>query len=175
MPDQVFEVFAQALGYPAPDRLEALKISAESLPSSEIKKSFHRYLLQIEALSFGEWEELYTQTFDLNPVVAPYVGYQIWGDSYKRGNFMALLNRGMSEHGISPNGELPDHLAPVLKYLGRTSQPPPELMDVLEPSVERMQEGLRKISPKNPYVNLFEAISKAVRSMEADPQRRKIG
>lgn len=173
MPDQVFDVFAQALSYPAPSRLEALKIDAGLLHSSEIKKPFQRYLLQIEALTLGEWEELYTHTFDLNPVVTPYVGFQIWGDSYKRGNFMALLNRSMSEHGLSPNGELPDHLVPILKYLASTSQPLPELMEVLEPSLERMLESLRKNFPKNPYISLFESILKAVGSMDANPQRSK--
>lgn len=166
MPVQDFDLFAQALSYPAPSRLEDLKTSAKSLASSEIKKPFQRYLRQIEALTLGEWEELYTHTFDLSPVVAPYVGYQVWGDSYKRGNFMALLNRIMSEHGLSPNGELPDHLGTVLMYLSRTSQPPAELMDVLGPSVERMLETFRKSDPKNPYTSLFESILKAIGSLE---------
>jgi len=39
-------------------------------------------------------EELYTRTFDLQAVCSPYVGYQLFGDSYKRGIFMARLNEG---------------------------------------------------------------------------------
>ena len=176
MPDRTYAIFAQALSYPAPGQVQALTAGAESLPASAIRKRFQGFLQQIQALTLGEWEELYTCTFDLNPSVAPYVGYQIWGDSYKRGNFMALLNRKMHEEGVSPNGELPDHLGPVLNYLGNTSQPPVELTDVLAQSVERMLSKLRKSEPQNPYISLFEAISQAVGSLEtnAKAKSRKI-
>ena len=54
----------------------------------------------IAPLSLGEWEELHTRTLDLNPPAAPYVGYQIWGDSYQRGAFLAKMNRALVEAGV---------------------------------------------------------------------------
>ena len=55
------------------------------------------------------------------------------------------------------DGELPDHLIPILRYLDLTSQPLPELVDVLEPAVQRMLSGLRQAEASNPYTHLLEA------------------
>lgn len=59
---------------------------------------------------------------------------------------------------VDPAGELPDHLIPVLRYLGRAPDPLPELAAVFEPAVQRMLNGLRKADPPNPYVALLEAV-----------------
>jgi nitrate reductase delta subunit len=71
---------------------------------------------------------------------------------------MALMNRALNQNGIDPDGELPDHLTPILLYLDQASQPLPELLEVLEPSVHKMRQVLHKKDPANPYISLFDAI-----------------
>ena len=66
-------------------------------------------------------EELYTATFDLKPVCYPYIGYQLFGDTYKRGRISGAPQRALSGEPDSPcSGELPDHLGVILRYLART-------------------------------------------------------
>ncbi len=121
------------------------------------QKDFIRFLKRIAELSPAGWEELYTRTWDLNPIAAPYIGYQLYGDSYKRGNFMSNLNRHLQQTGIDTGGELPDHILSVLRFLAATSVPPKALIEALGPALDKIQAALRKEDPKNPYLHLLEA------------------
>ncbi len=71
----------------------------------------------IEGLSLSRLEEIYAATFDVNPVCCLYVGYHLFGESYKRGAFMARLNADYRQRGFEPGNELPDHLPVLLRYL----------------------------------------------------------
>jgi nitrate reductase delta subunit len=71
---------------------------------------------------------------------------------------MAQLNQALHGAGVDTDGELPDHLIPILRYLDRNSQPPPALLDVLEPAIQGMRNTLHKAEPDNPYGHLFDAI-----------------
>ncbi len=158
----IYAFFAEALRYPAPGRLEKLDRELRALPAASLGKAPGRFLEQIRPLSPGEWEELYTHTFDLNPAVAPYVGFQTWGESYPRGNFMSLLNRELQFYQVDLDGELPDHLVPLLRYLDVAEQPLPEVTQVLAPAIQRMLTLLKKAQPQNPYLEILEAIGAAV-------------
>lgn len=157
-----YVLLAEALRYPAPGRIEMLQSRAMEMPAGVVKKAFNAFVEEVQDLTLGEWEELHTRTLDLNPPAAPYVGYQAWGESYQRGNFMAKLNQTFQANEIDMDGELPDHLIPILRYLDLTSQPLPEIVDVLEPAVQRMLSGLRQAEASNPYTHLLEAILRAV-------------
>jgi nitrate reductase delta subunit len=67
----------------------------------------------IEKHAPQKMEELYTTTFDMQPVCYPYIGYQLFGESYKRGAFMAQLNEAYHALGYSAGQELPDHLSVI--------------------------------------------------------------
>ena len=150
-----------AFRYPAPGRLQELQTGLDGMPAGGARKSFGEFLARIQRLSLGEWEELHTRTLDLNPPAAPYVGYQTWGDSYPRGEFMARLSHAYAQIGLDCGGELPDHLAPVLDYLAAEPQPLPELTAALPGALERMSKVLSKAESGNPYVLLFEAARRA--------------
>jgi nitrate reductase delta subunit len=75
---------------------------------------------------------------------------------------MARLSRAQAAAGIDRAGELPDHLAPILRYLASTTEPMPEVIEVLGPAVERMLVALRRAEPANPYVDLLSAVQAAV-------------
>lgn len=158
----VYALLAEALRYPAPGRIEILEAGLLELPDGMDKRAFSKFVQKVQGLSLAAWEELYTHTFDLNPTTAPYIAYQIWGDSYKRGAFMAKVNRELKTLNIEKDGELPDHLVPMLRYLdviaARDSRPPAELTEIFEPGIEKMRKVLRKEEPGNPYLYLFEAV-----------------
>ena len=160
-----YALLAEALRYPAPGRIEILQSGAIEMPEGAVKLAFNAFVVGVQDLSLGEWEELHTRTLDLNPPAAPYVGYQAWGDSYQRGALMASLNQTFQASEIDLDGELPDHLIPILRYLDGPSPLIPELTEVLEPSVRKMLDGLRKAEASNPYTHLLEAILRAVSNM----------
>lgn len=153
-----YDILAEALRYPAPGRWAQLDQLKEKMPQGPVKVSYEKFLGQVKDLNLGDWEELYTRTLDLNPPAAPYIGYQNWGDSYQRGSFLSMLNRAMEAHQIDTEGELPDHLIPVLRLMERLEDPFPELHEVMEISTARIRDGLAQAEPRNPYVLLIDAI-----------------
>ena len=67
----------------------------------------------------GEVEEMFTRTFEINPVCALEVGWHIYGEDYARGALLVRLRQELREQGIPEIAELPDHLTHVLQLLGR--------------------------------------------------------
>jgi nitrate reductase delta subunit len=156
-------LLAEAFRYPRPGLLEQLEAGLAESTQSPARSGLAAFVKKIGALSLAEWEELATRTLDLSPAAAPYVGFQIWGESYQRGEFMAKLNRAMAELDIDPEGELPDHLVPILRYLAVADPPIPELIENFAPAVQRMISILREKDKGNPYIKLFEAALSAAK------------
>jgi nitrate reductase delta subunit len=159
-----FEALAPAYRYPRPGHLEALATAAEAMPNGSAKRSYQKFTNALAQLTLAEWEELHTRTLDLSPLFAPYVGYITWGENYHRGAFLAAMNRAEHEAGIDAEGELADHLDPVLRYLGHVDEPLAELTEVVGPAVAKMHKALKKAEPSNPYVHLLVATRRTVDS-----------
>lgn len=158
----LLETLALALDYPMPGRLEELWRRWIECPRGPAKQRLERFLRQVEDLSLGEWEELYTRTLDLTPTTAPYVGFAVYGESYQRGELLAALVRAFREIGLDPGSELPDHLANVLRYLARVEEPLPELAEILPRALSEMHKTLKTLDAKNPYLLVLEAVQEAV-------------
>ena len=169
---QIFIILSEAWRYPYPGQLEGLQAAAAQLPDQPGKKSLSAFLEQLAGLTFGEREELYTRSFDLSPLMAPYVGFHLWGESYQRGNFMASLNRALQTANVDLGGELPDHLSPILRYLGEAALPLPDLTDALPRALQSMQRTLQKADPHHPYLGLLEAVQQACEA-QFDSLRRR--
>jgi nitrate reductase delta subunit len=162
-----YAFFAEALRYPAPDRVPGLRSLLMDVTPGAIQKTCRAFLSKIEVMSLSDWEELYTRTLDLNPTTIPYIGFQIWGESYRRGEFLAQMNRSLQSHAIDLDGELPDHLVPVLRYLEAASDPLPQLLEVMGPAVQRMIDVLHKQEPQNPYCSLLEGVRMQLQARQA--------
>jgi nitrate reductase delta subunit len=158
---QAGEVIAQGYRYPGPSSATELSAAIESTLHGGIEREMRRFLDGVGALALGEWEELHTTTLDLSPLFVPYVGHVVWGENYRRGEFMADLKGAMADAGIDLagdcGGELPDHIEPVLRYLAATDEPLADLLEVLPDAVSSMRATLRKASPDNPYCHLLAA------------------
>lgn len=150
-------LLAQAFCYPRPGTLEQLEAGLIALSNEGVRRKLAAFVEKVGVLSLGAWEELATATLDLSPAAAPYIGFQVWGESYQRGEFMAKLNREMANYDIDLEGELPDHIIPVLRYLAATPKPIPELAEHFASAVQRMAAVLREKDKLNPYLQLFDA------------------
>lgn len=115
------EAFARMLAYPPPEPGEWLtqcrkRLAARDTEAAEALDSFMDFL---EESTPGERNETYSRAFDLNALFHPYIGYHLFGETYKRSRFMVRLKAHYGKHDFTPERELPDHLAVVLRFLPR--------------------------------------------------------
>ncbi|GER80558.1 MAG: nitrate reductase molybdenum cofactor assembly chaperone [Anaerolineae bacterium CFX3] len=140
----LYQCFARMLEYPAGGTLQAA-IKAQGLlrdedPQSAAQlKEFYDYAA---ALPPGRLEEVYTGTFDLDAACHPYVGYHLFGETYKRSIFLVeLKQRYAADNFAFPDTELPDHLAVILHFLATArdeTQTQEIARDALLPTLDRM-------------------------------------
>jgi len=162
---EVLETLALAYQYPSPGSTNALWERVRALPSSPSKPLLERFLQATSGLRLAEREELHTRTLDLTPLTAPNVGYAVYGEDYRRGRFMAELSAEYARLGVDSQGEIPDHLIPVLRYLATAEEPLPELLQLLEPALEQIHRTLKTLEAKNPYLLLIAATHEAVKPL----------
>jgi len=122
----------------------------------------------MRASSPEEREELFTSVFDVSPACVPYVSVHLLGEeNFKRGAFMAALHRRYQETGFSTGGELPDHLAVLLRFAAETHEAERrELVQfcLLGP-LDRMIEAL---AAENPYCGLLATVREVLRAAYPD-------
>ena len=102
---KAYESLAAVMGYPQADisgKVTAcLNLLREQYREANSRlESFEKYIISTE---LDRLRELYTVTFDLNPVCTLDVGYHVFGESYKRGAFLAGLHLWrLVWHGCRP-------------------------------------------------------------------------
>jgi len=159
---RLYQLFADILEYPTPGLAEQVGACGELLAtvSPEAAARLAGFQGFVDQTPLGRLEEIYTGTFDLQVVCYPYVGYQLFGESYKRGAFLAKLNGEYRAHGFSAEGELPDHLAVVLRFLAVVENEDVKrdlITECLVPALERMKQPFE--GKANPYSEVIRALS----------------
>ncbi len=124
--EQLLQHFAEILEYPRSDVLSAAQACRALAAQVSPRAAAHldAFVRFAEGVSPERLEEIYSSTFDLDPTCHPYVGYHLLGESYKRSAFLVGLKERYRAHGFSvPAGELPDHLAVLLRFLAVCDDP----------------------------------------------------
>lgn len=161
----LYASFADLLEYPTADlrqQVEACRARLRGMhPGAET--ALEGFSLCVGRRTLEQMQELFTGTFDMQPVCAPYVGCHLFGESYKRGAFMAQLNAAYHAFGYSAGQELPDHLSVILRFLSLDSiNRQGEFCQVLlqegvAPALEKML-GAFGGQPDHPYAGLLAAL-----------------
>lgn len=155
---KLYYYFSVMLNYPSENFFIVLKnfincINRMNYP--EINQ-FKPFLEEAKNISLTKLEEVYTCTFDLQPVCFPYVSYQIFGESYERTSIMLYLKELYKNYNFNENQELPDHLRVIFKFLSIIEEEKIEkelIEDLLVPSLNKMIQGFKNKS--NPYYSLL--------------------
>jgi nitrate reductase delta subunit len=116
---RTFALFAEMLEYPRADLRAAVRECQQLVApaSPEAAAQLGAFGDFVERTPPGRLEEVYTGTFDLDAACHPYVGFHLFGDSYKRSAFLLGLKERCRKFGVPAGSELPDHIAVVMRLL----------------------------------------------------------
>ena len=111
-----------------------------------------------------ELEELYTRTFDINPVCSLETGWHLFGEDYNRGAFLVRMRGLLRDHGIEEGAELPDHLESALRVLAVMEPTPASELarEFILPAVAKMRAPFRKVD--NPYATVLAEVEAFLRN-----------
>ena len=164
----------EALDYPdgrLRPRLDALSpLTRAHGPSAAAVDGF---LAELAGYELAALSEIYTRTFDVAPICVPYLSIHLFGEeSFRRASLMSGLSESLAEAGVALDGELPDHLAVVLRAAPAL---PDEVFEdllefVLRAGVHAMVAALSETP--NPYRWLLQAVQAVVGPASADDLER---
>jgi nitrate reductase delta subunit len=128
---------AMDTGHPCQEHLEAFALTAKGLDLREL-------------------QELFTRSFDLSPECSLDAGWHLFGESYQRGQFMAMMRHHLKEHGIQEGKNLPDHL-PNLLDLGMKLERQ-DAMDLVDDCILPVLEKILPAVKESPYLHVVQAL-----------------
>lgn len=167
------DLLAQLLSYPKAGYADAARACQELLRAEfpEQAAAFGRFVQYAQTAHSEEMEELFTRTFDLNPVCCLEAGWHLYGEDYNRGEFLVKMRQLLRQHGVAETIELPDHLSNLLPLLGRmkSEEAGPLCASFLLPALEKMQAGLE--GRQNPYEPVLSAARQVAASLAAGYSR----
>jgi nitrate reductase delta subunit len=121
--------------------------------------AFGPFINFLEQQELPQIEELYTSAFDLQALSFPYVGYQLCGESQARTMFLMKLQEIYNQQQFSSEGELPDQLSVMLRFIGTVNDPRGNseiICDALLPALEKIIQGIE--NQQHPYRQLLSAL-----------------
>jgi nitrate reductase delta subunit len=167
---QVYHLLSSLLEYPSPGLAGSARECAALLAPErpEAAAEIEKFRSLAEETQPGRLEEIYTGTFDINPACTIYAGFQLFGESYKRGEFLVRLKEKYRQWGFFEGNELADHLAVLLRFLGQLD--PEETLarelieDCLVPALEKMNRSFPEPSGStlNPYACVLRAAAAVI-------------
>ncbi len=152
-----YDMLAGLLTYPDDDYIQQIARGTVDTKYTFEHSNEHlrNFANEVKEFSLEEMQELFTRTFDINPVCALEVGWQIYGENYERGNFIVMMRKKMRELGLPESSELPDHLSHILMIMGRLSSDNAKefAAKFVTPAIEKMIAGMEGKS--NPYLEVL--------------------
>lgn len=134
---------ANLFRYPLPGYRDRVLECARYLETHypEAYRKLTPYLEYIHAHSDHEIEEIFGKTFHIQAVCYLDIGYVLFAEDYKRGEFLVHMKKEMERAGIECGEELADNLPTVLELMARVQDD-----EFLEEFAARiMKPALRKM------------------------------
>lgn len=168
--DRLLGLLADILDYPGEDMPGRLRLAEECASESfpHAASLLSEFRATVETTPAERLKEVYTAIFDLNATCHPYIGYQLFGETYKRSVFLVELKEHYRAHGFQGDEtELPDRLSLMLRFVSQCDDA--ELVqDIIDygfvPSIAKMTKKKEPAvnEPEqredNPYANVLRAL-----------------
>lgn len=142
---ELYDSFAAVFNYPEQNYRDQVKkcgtLVKELYPdNSEAVAQFSDFVSQAKD---SELEELYVRTFDVQAICCLEVGYSVFGEDYKRGQFLAHMKPVYREKEVDCGSELPDFLSNILRLIPKLNYgDAAELVkNILLPGLDKMISG----------------------------------
>jgi len=166
----ILEKFGRLLSYPNGSyfaEVEACRKAASEI-DPEAARCLGDFSARLRGLSVEDAQELYVQTFDLNPICALEVGWQLYGDNYDRGNFLVKMRQELERYGVPEKVELPDHLCHALPLIARMEPAtvPSFVSASLVPALKKMLAAFE--GKESPYEHVLKALSRILELASSD-------
>lgn len=113
-----YRSYQQLLSYPSNQSLNKIldSLSERHLVGNE-KSLLNKFIEMTKDLTLVDFEELYTSTFDIQGVCCLDLGFILFGEDYKRGEFLVGFSAMQRKYNINVGTELADHLPNALNLL----------------------------------------------------------
>lgn len=168
---EVYGLLATALDYPGSALPGAVDRLLEMLPeiSHEAAKALNDFRDQLQSVELTGLQEWYIRTFDFRADASLYIGHHLFGETGRRGVFIAELTGRYQKHQLPATEDLPDHISGVLRYLG-TLEPGEEASELVHacliPALSRIN-AVEAIAA-SPYRAVLEALPGLLQQIEND-------
>lgn len=169
----IYDSVSSLLFYPQEGMAETIRECKEVLAKHESTalepvKALEKLLSESTVDSM---QELYTRTFEINPVCALEVGWQLFGERYERGTFIVKMRQTLRAMDLPESTELPDHLVHVLQALGRMDEDESRefAKTFVLPAMEKMLAGFK--DKDNVYRGVLTGIVGELRERHNLPQQ----
>jgi nitrate reductase assembly molybdenum cofactor insertion protein NarJ len=129
--------------------------------SQEAHGTFLRFQEPFREMDLHSREEYFINTFEVEALISMDLGYVLFGEDYKRGNFLAMMQQEQTGAGNNLGSELADHLPNVMRLLPLMSDH--EVAEELACSIilPAIREILKKFeNTDNVYQHAFETLLK---------------
>jgi nitrate reductase delta subunit len=161
---EIYVRLGKLLDYPD-DQLSAHTIECEQLLVSELPDASHqmrKFLDFVNVTPQGRMEEIYTGTFDVSPTCFIFAGYMLFGETFKRGEFLVQLQERYHQHNFSVGRELADHVAVIFRFIATLDDGEVLRREIVEdcllPVLEKMISNFKVDTDRsNPYVHVLRA------------------
>ena len=165
MAADIYNLLAGLLSYPGEGYAERIHEAFSPIVNrqSAIGNELAEFEEMTRPMHVREIQELFIQTFDLNPVCSLEMGWHLFGENYDRGLLLVKMRQQMRAHGLAETTELPDHLTNGLRLLARMERHAGAYFAeaIVLPALEKMRQAIA--GKDNPYQHVLEAARLAVR------------
>ena len=140
---QHYTIFADLLRYPESDYAEKAVGCLSMLQSRypDVVSEMQPFVEYMNSHTQDQREELYTKTFDVQPICYLDLGFVIFGEDYKRGAFLLHMQHEQKKAGNDCGTDLSDNISNVLVWYTKTDDQ--EIINeltvkILIPGIEKM-------------------------------------
>ncbi|MCP4228578.1 MAG: nitrate reductase molybdenum cofactor assembly chaperone [bacterium] len=156
----IYKTLARLIEYPKNGLIDQVRLCINALHdnNNEAVEKLSEFAKMIDGFSPEKLEEIYAQTFDMNPNLALDIGWHLYGDNYDRGGFLVEMKQKIREYNVPISTELPDHMTYVLPILGAMDDGDANDFagELVLPTLEKIRSGFKDKS--NPYFLVIETI-----------------
>lgn len=158
----IYSALAPLLTYPDADYSQRIAKGLHCAPP-DCRNQLQQFADAVRGLTTIELQELFTRTFDLNPVCSLEMGWHLFGENYERGVLLVRMREELRRHQLPESSELPDHLTHVLRLLGEMEHEYAAdfVGACVLPALEKMRQAIQ--GKENPLEHVLGAVNSLLR------------